>query len=426
MRKQLLEELKKNLKDIKKEGSIEDIKVEEVEEVEINKPTKRDFRTSLLKKGAIAAAVAVALAATPTTSIVDEPNPYTVEAKTKKDKKKPTIKFSGKSKITVDKNKVIKIPKTTAKDNKDGNVTKKMTITVKKGKKSYKSIASKIKKNKKVKFSSAGKYVITYTVKDKAGNKATKKRYITVVDPKTKNINTTEKVTTEEKTTQTPTTTEMPKTTEKITTEQPTTTEKPITTEQPTTEEKTQNTPAIEKPVAGDGYYGVNRVKVGDKMYNIINDPDFESVIEKTPTECENITFTIENDYSTFLFSKDSGLLENYNYLSFLGEMTALDLNGIDMSEGITVYAPYLDEVKEYNYIYLYIEDTAVYECERNSIKIPICLYVRDFIKDYEYDDGTFGSDYHMLSKDPLVYGFFRSSKNKVISSSKKLELIKK
>ena len=420
MEKQLLEELKENLKDIKKEGSIEDIKVEELEEVEINKPTKRDFKTSLLKKGAIAAAVAVALASTPTTSIMDEPNPYTVEAKTKKDKKKPKIKFSGKSKMTVNKNKVIKIPKTTAKDNKDGNVTKKLKITVKKGKKSYKSIASKIKKNKKVKFSSTGKYVITYTVKDKAGNKATKKRYITVVNPKSKN---TTKSTTE-KTTQTPTTTQMPTTQTPTTTEIPTTTEKP-TTEQPTTE-KTQNIPILEKPVVGDGYYGVNRVKVGDRMYNIINDPDFESVIEKTPTECENITFTIENDYSTFLFSKDSGLLENYNYLSFLGEMTALDLNGLDMSEGIAVYAPYLDEVKEYNYIYLYVEDTAVYECERNSIKIPICLYVRDFLKDYEYDDGTFGSNYHMLSKDPLVYGFLRSSKNKVISSSKKLELIKK
>ncbi len=423
MEKQLLEELKENLKDIKKEGSIEDIKVEELEEVEINRPTKREFRTSLLKKGAIAAAVAVALAATPTTSIMDEQNPYTVEAKTKKDKKKPTIKFSGKSKITVNKNKVIKVPKTTAKDNKDGNVTKKLKITVKKGKKSYKSIASKIKKNKKVKFSSTGKYVITYTVKDKAGNKATKKRYITVVDPKSKNKNNTTKNTTE-KTTQ-KITTETPKTTEKLTTETPKTTEKP-TTEQSTTEEKTQNIPILEKPVVGDDYYGVNRVKVGDRMYNIINDPDFESVIEKTPTECENITFTIENDYSEFVFSKDSGLLENYNYLSFLGEMTALDLNGIDMSEGITVYAPYLDEVKEYNYIYLYIEDTAVYECERNSIKIPICLYVRDFIKDYEYDDGTFGSGFHMLSKDPLVYGFLRSSEYEVVSQQKKLELIKK
>lgn len=76
----------------------------------------------------------------------------------KKDKTKPKITFKGKSKITVYKNAEVLIPKTIAKDNKDGNLTKKISLTVKKGKKNYKSLAKSIKANKKVKFTSTGKY----------------------------------------------------------------------------------------------------------------------------------------------------------------------------------------------------------------------------------------------------------------------------
>ncbi len=131
------------------------------------------------KKRMIAVMLAFVLAIS-MVAVQGENDFFVVEAATKKDKKKPVIKMSGKSKMTVTKGTSVKIPKVTAKDNKDGNVTKKIKVTVKKGKKSYSSIAKKIKNNKKVKFTSTGKYTITYTVKDKAGNKATKKRYVTV------------------------------------------------------------------------------------------------------------------------------------------------------------------------------------------------------------------------------------------------------
>ncbi len=343
MEKQLLEVLKENLKDIKKEGSIEDLKVEEVEEndeleeVEINKPTKRNFRTSLLKKGAIAAAVAVALAATPTASIMDEPNPYTVEAKTKKDKKKPTIKFSGKSKITVNKNKVIKVPKTTAKDNKDGNVTKKLKITVKKGKKSYKSIASKIKKNKKVKFSSTGKYVITYTVKDKAGNKATKKRYITVVDPKSKNKNNTTKNTTE-------------KTTQKITTETPKTTEKP------TTENQTSSEYPVMPPVDLSKYGTIEKVTVNGVNYNILTNPTDE-YYEVNTNYSEDSEVNYEKCELGVLAYNPEVLdyLKNHKYLGFFGNIKVIDKYGVDCSNNVFI-REWIGKI--YTYVYFLFVDS--------------------------------------------------------------------
>ena len=363
MKKQLLEELKKNLRDIKKEGSIEDIRVEaveeneELEEVEINRPTKRDFKTSLLKKGAIAAAVAVALAATPTTSIVDETNPYTVEAKTKKDKKKPTIKFSGKSKITVDKNKVIKIPKTTAKDNKDGNVTKKMTITVKKGKKSYKSIASKIKKNKKVKFSSAGKYVITYTVKDKAGNKATKKRYITVVDPKTKNINTTEKVTTEAKTTQIPTTTEAPK-----------------TTETPTTENQTSSEYPVMPPVDLSKYGKIEKVTVNGVNYNILTEPNDEYYkVNGNANEARKISYEICELVTLAYDPQVTDYLKEHKYLELVGHIGVIDKYGVDCSNNIFIREWIGSIETEVSYLFV--------DSKGDCTVIGLSLLVSDYLK---------------------------------------------
>lgn len=138
-----------------------------------------------------------------------------VEAATK-DKKKPTIKMNGKKNITTYQNKAIKLGKVTAKDDVDGNVTKKITVKVTKGKKNYSLIAKKVKANKSIKFTAEGKYIVTYTVKDSAGNKTTKKRYITVKPVK-----------------------KVVPTTQVITTEQPViipTTEMPIITEQPMTE----------------------------------------------------------------------------------------------------------------------------------------------------------------------------------------------
>ncbi|MDE6759043.1 MAG: DUF5011 domain-containing protein [Lachnospiraceae bacterium] len=108
--------------------------------------------------------------------------PYIVQAEGNiEDEEKPVIRFSGKVKLTVEKGKEIRIPNTMAQDNIDGNITKKIKVTVKKGTKKYLKIARAIKRNKKIKFVSTGNYVITYTVSDKAGNKTVKKRYIAVI-----------------------------------------------------------------------------------------------------------------------------------------------------------------------------------------------------------------------------------------------------
>jgi hypothetical protein len=143
MKAEFFEKLKEELSSIRKEGEIEELNIEEegkfqfcgYDEEEINIPAKRAYRP---QKAAAVVMLVLALIAgllgVPDTSIT-ETNPYTVEAKSKKkDKKKPVIKFSGKTKMTVEKGKSVKIPKTTAKDNKDGNVTKKITVTVKKRK----------------------------------------------------------------------------------------------------------------------------------------------------------------------------------------------------------------------------------------------------------------------------------------------------
>ena len=421
MKAEFFEKLKEELSSIRKEGEIEELNIEEegkfqfcgYDEEEINIPAKRAYRP---KKAAAAVMLVLALTAgllgVPDTSIT-ETNPYTVEAKSKKDKKKPVIKFSGKTKITVEKGKSVKIPKTTAKDNKDGNVTKKITVTVKKGKKKYNSIAKAVKKDKKVKFTSTGTYKITYTVKDKAGNKATKTRTIKVVAPKKKTVaKTTENVTTETPTTQSPTT--QAKTTENVTTEQP-------TTEKSTVETPIIKYPILEAPVEGDGEYKIHIVNIAGNRYEVVNDRDFQHKIEEASTVQDKITIEIENDYDYMMFSKDSRLIENVGFLEFIGKITAKDQNGKGFS-GITIYAPIINKENAYNTIYIYVEDT-----EGNSLAIPVKIYIKKWDENYIYTEDTYaGNDYNMLSKDPLVYGHLRQNTNSnSLGAAKTLELVK-
>ena len=316
----------------------------------------------------------------------DNPAVTVVEAAAKKDKKKPVIKFSGKTNITVEKNEVVKIPKTTAKDNKDGNVTKKISVAVKKGKTNYKSIATKIKNNKKVKFSSTGKYTVTYTVKDKAGNKATKKRYVTVVDSKkTDTSDETTQTTTQQKTE--PTT---QATTEKVTTE--------ATTEQQTTEDS-----KVEKPITGIYQETVNGI-----TYNITRDfNDYNKKVYDAPRTSDKIAITIENDYETLYFDVDSGLTNNSEYLRYLGSIKAIDENGNDISDKIIIYegaflSPVLNNYSYY--VYIYIEDS-----NGNSFRVPIEITACDFDR-FNYD--FFTDEAEFISSNPLVYGKRRSYKS--------------
>lgn len=408
------------IKESLKEGEIvEDIDINPYEEEkEINYPTNRKMKPSLVKKCLVLATLGLSIAvASP--SIV--PNEITKVEAAKKDKRKPKITMKGKSKINTNVNKSIKLGKVTANDNRDGNVTKKISVTVKKDEKSYSSIAKKIKKNKSIKFSEEGIYVVTYTVKDKAGNKATKKRYITVTNPKIKNEKTTE-VTTEnittEKTTETPKrvivnptpsvivptiTTEEKKTettTERNTSEERTTqvTTERITTEA-TTEATTENktTEAIttesdeiiiepEKPTPTDfSKYNINEVNVNGKKFKVTSDENFQNdIIEKKHDYNENIKFSIENDYNEIDMSMNNPVLENYNYLKYLGNIKITNENGKDISDNIIVCDYGLKNV-DYEYyepydVKIYVEDEdGNYNVRTISIVFPISCTAKEF-----------------------------------------------
>lgn len=393
------------LKGIKKEGNIENIEIEELneengyEEVEINYPQNKKFKSSMLKKGIIATAAAICLSTGLSSVPTIQEDTSVVEAATKKDKKKPVIKFSGKSKMTVEKNKSVKIPKTTAKDNKDGNVTKKIKVTVKKGNKSYSKIAKAIKSNKSVKFTSTGKYVITYTVTDKAGNKATKKRYVTVVNEEKANYN----LTTEEKTTEA--------TTQEQTTE--------VTTETPTTEAPTTESPTTEEPTMPTDYskYEINEVTIGNVKYKTTRDRNFFSVISsKTNLQDEKINIEIENDYREFKldptdidYYKDCSVL-----LKLMGSIKVTDSYGNDITDNIVIYDYALSETENKNYVmYIYAEDSK----GKSSIKRIVVTYLPGLKTSYSEEGGI------LLSTDPVVCGYIR---NNTVSLNNENKILKK
>ena len=207
---------------------MEDIIFDEYELQKKTKSGKKHRYSTGFRKCALALALAVSVSTGFSAVPGKFDNMATVEAARKKDNKKPVIKLQGAASIQVTQNESVKIPKTTAKDNVDGNLTKKIKVSVKCGKKSYADLAKKIQKNKAVKFNKIGKYVVTYTVSDKAKNKATKKRTVTVVakaeEGKTTEVATTQSPTTEQITTaattttteQTTTATTTEKTTEKV------------------------------------------------------------------------------------------------------------------------------------------------------------------------------------------------------------------
>ena len=341
MKRRVLGKKKGNLEVIK-EGEISDIEIEKIEEdeerfefcgydeeeVEINIPVFKQF------KPVVACALGLSLvAASPkiVNTKVIEPNVYVVEAKTtKKDTKKPVIKLSGKNTMEVEINKTVKIPKATAKDNRDGNVTKKIKVTVKKGKKSYSKIAKAVKNNKKTKFTS--------TVTDKAGNKASKTRKVKVISAKKKEpvITTTEITTTQNDITEVPTTKEA--TTENLTTEK-------VTTETPTTE-KPYVFKELPEPIVGDNDWEWHTIKINKEKYYIVNDPDWfdiEAVDGNLPENNPQIKLDIQNDYEYIMLSRDSGQIGNGEYLKYLGRINAIDEDGnsFDPVYGITIYSPF-------------------------------------------------------------------------------------
>lgn len=380
MEKNILELIKKELAEIKKESKREDLEVEDIifdeyDEALINEPTKRNFKAKTLRKGMAAAMLGLTLATGFTGVPNTNNNMATVEAAKKKDKKKPVIKFAGSSKIETEVNKSVKIPKTTAKDNKDGNVTKKIAVKVTKGKKQFKTIAKKIKSNKAVTFTSTGNYVITYTVKDKAGNKATKKRYVTVKEAQ------------KEQTTRrpaparvVPATTEAPKTTETPTTEAP-------TTEAPTTEASVKM-PDMSK------YGTISEVEVNGNKYKFIDDINNKLTKDTKNEDVIKYSVIYENWSLSWLeFDPEkSNYFDKQKYLKILGKITIIDEFKKDVSDNV-----YFTETKndlQYNISIYFVDSKGILHDAGGFIITPyysITSQLENYNFDYKNDTEGYG-----------------------------------
>lgn len=410
MEKNILELIKKELAEIKKESKREDLEVEDIifdeyDEALINEPTKRNFKAKTLRKGMAAAMLGLTLATGFTGVPNTNNNMATVEAAKKKDKKKPVIKFAGSSKIETEVNKSVKIPKTTAKDNKDGNVTKKIAVKVTKGKKQFKTIAKKIKSNKAVKFTSTGNYVITYTVKDKAGNKATKKRYVTVKEAQ--KAQTTRRPAPARVV---PATTEAPKTTETPTTEAP-------TTEAPTTTEICTN------PIYQG--YDIKKVEVNGIYYNVTRDYNFsKKVYNAYENPSDKVKINVENDYDNLMSESDSGININSKYLAYFGKITAIDEEGNDISDNIVIVeTSFVPGLVNTHTIVIYVEDS-----KGNFVSKEFKLNF-DFIdpNGLKFLENLNESEFNLIDTNPTVYARPRKNgidnETDIISENNKKEL---
>ena len=368
----------------------------EVENASEMKAVKQHRYSSAFRKCALALAFAVAVSTGFTAVPGKFNNMAAVEAARKKDKKKPVIKLSGKSNIRVTQNESVKVPKATAKDNVDGNITKKIKVSVKSGKKSYASIAKKIRKNKAVKFTKTGKYTITYTVSDKAKNKATKKRTVTVV-AKQEGKKTTENKATAEQTTESRTTTEQV-TTAAITTEIPTT-EAPVTTEN------------VIDPSLEYSKYNIDRVNVNGNYYNVTKDTRLSYALTYANTESDKITINIEHDYDNFVSKLTSGITDGSKYLGYLGKITATDEDGNDISNNIVIAELSLcDGIHSTNVIGVYVEDNKGNNLLKNLYLNFDFTDSNDFVFSNVITNDIKKEEFIKIDQNPIVYARLRQN----------------
>ena len=393
MKKEILESLKEAVQQIKKKekGKIIDLSIE------------RKGSKYYLKKGALIGATALVLATTNAPVSKMEDGIIKTEA-AKKDKKKPVLKFKGKTKMTTVEGKSIKIPKVTAKDNKDGNITKKINVTVKKGNTNYKTIAKKIKNNKSVTFNNAGEYVITYTVKDKAGNKTSKKRYIKV-----------KSIENEKQTTETPTSYVIEK--PNVTVQNPVTTSAPVTTEAPaTTEDPYLNAPVMPMP---EDYanYDIKQITFDNNTYNVTGDENIADLLNPALEENNsNLKLIIENDYMNLNFPRDeiNDVVDNYKYLKYYGKIRAYDSEGNDISNSILICAT---TVKMDKCIYIYAQD----DKGNKIIKSTFVYFPSNFDEMWKSPN----EDVIIVSTNPRVMGMLNVSNisEKSIKSKKLIKI---
>ena len=370
---------------------MEDIIFDEYDEYELQK--KVEMKTSkqhLYSRGFRKCALALVIAVCVSTGFSAVPGKFDnmaiVEAAKKKDNKKPVIKLQGAASLQVTQSESVKIPKATAKDNVDGNLTKKIKVSVKCGKKSYASIAKKIQKNKAVKFTKTGKYTITYTVSDKAKNKATKKRTVTVV-AKQEDKKITENKTTAEQTTES-----------KVTTEQVTTA---ATAEATTESSSNANDIALLKK-----YGNLGTITIGGNDYNILKDvtDDMKRTIDVASPEWNELT---ADKFLPTVFgtSDDSYYFHNYGVLEYVSKLCVTDKYGVDCSDTICILEPWKIDTLALCYVNSKGEVNLLTGISFTSYEFAI-----DFFKDsYVYNDVEnaiciVGNDYRKIEDTKLLH----------------------
>ena len=380
---------------------MEDIIFDEYDEYELQK--KAGIKTSkkhCYSRGFRKCALALVIAVSVSTGFSTVPGRFDdmaiVEAAKKKDNKKPVIKLQGAASLQVTQSESVKIPKATAKDNVDGNLTKKIKVSVKCGKKSYADLAKKIQKNKTVVFTKIGKYVITYTVSDKAKNKATKKRTVTVV-AKTEEGKTTEATTTQSPTTQSQTIEN------KVTTEQVTT----IATTEAATAEKTTESVENSSDISMVKKYGdLETITVAGNIYHILKNisDDIKSMIESNSNQWNELTTDMFLP-TVFGNDNDSYYFEKYGVLEYIGKIHVIDKYGVDCSDAVFILEPWrIDEIS-FGYV-----NSKGEICSLWGVNFTSYEFAKDFFSDtIMYNDPInsiyiVGLDYRTIESTELLH----------------------
>ena len=362
-------------------------KILDKEIIEINKLKERKMKKNLIRKGALGLAMALTLSVTPAPKNMVE-NVTTVEA-AKKDKKKPKITLKGQKTLTVEEGEKVTIPKTTYSDNKTKKKKLKVGVTVKRGKKNYKTIATKIKKATlkskpvAVEFPEDGTYKITTTVTDLAKNKATAVRTV-VVNEKDIVIDDQQIDVKEDPITEEPTR-------KVVKPETPTTTEEPKK-EEPAVEDNKRNPIDYSK-------YNIQTIEIDGNTYRYVRNDDFKYDAKTATEESSKITLNVQNDYDVYMMDINNNEIDNCNYFRYFGKITAYDEKGNDISDQIVITDieyKYLKNVKA-GYGYIYVKDS-----NGNELVKEFELDVYDF--DDSYTDDYFGKDYNVINSDPKVY----------------------
>ena len=316
----------------------------------------------------------------------------------KKDKKKPKIKLTGAKELTATVGEQVTIPATTYSDNKTKKKKLKVGVTVKKGNKNYKALASKIRKATlkskpvSVTFGEEGTYKITTTVTDLSKNKATAVRTVTITPKQIE-----EQVITK----QDP---EVTTTTEQQKQEEPKREEK--TTEEPKKEEAKTN---VDLATSLSKYGTVESAKVNDIEYNFLKINSTSSNEYKELYNSEQSGTYSSDKMIVSDFGYDSTVIDyksNHKYLEFFGNIKVIDDNGVDCSK--TIFITERGDVYDFYYI----------DSNKNIKRLFFCIFVSyEFAKKQDYFNYTDESNKVCLNAEIFgkEYSLIEYGKTKVL-----------